>query len=110
MRTLKRHDTAEPITGKATSDSEPDGVNLTVFETVNLHFKTAPSGPVQGGVVAQANVDGTYVYEQIDTDVSVAGLYEVELECILANGKKVHFPNVKAENPKLTIDEDLDDS
>ena len=111
-RTMKRHDTADPITGTVTSTDEPGGVDLTVFETVEFSAKATVDGieVVVGGEVSEANADGSWVYEQLDEDVSEAGLYECEIECTLANGKKVHFPNAKAENPQIQIDEDLDDN
>lgn len=110
-RTMKRHDTADPITGKATSDDEPDGVDLTVFTTVKFQAKADVDGveTLVGGAVTDANADGTWSYDQDDTDVSGAGLYDCELECITSGGKKVHFPNKKSANPQIEVDEDLDD-
>jgi hypothetical protein len=106
-RTMKRHDTADPITGIASSGSGP--VDLTVYTTVNFWAKTA-TGTVVGGEVTDANADGTFVYEPTAGDVGTEGMYDMELECITASGKPVTFPNAKAANPQLQIDEDLNDA
>jgi hypothetical protein len=41
--------------------------------------------------------------------MSVAGVYDIELECI-DGSEKVHIPNDAAANPKLTITADIDDN
>lgn len=107
-RTLKTHDTADPITGTCLVGETP--VDLTVYATVTF-FAKATVDEIEvlvSGVCSQANADGTWVYDQLDADVAQAGLYECELECELANGKKVHFPNTQAANPELQLDADLD--
>ena len=114
-RVLKRHDTADPITGTASDENGP--VDLTVYESVTFQAAIDGSPAVIEGevVVIEAETDdeadrGKWSYEQTDADVSVAGTYDVELECVLANGKKVHFPSAEADNPQLTIDTDLDNA
>ena len=52
---------------------------------------------------------GKWRYEQVDADVSVAGTYDVELECVASTGKKVHLPSAEADDP-LTIDAELDNA
>lgn len=108
-RTIKRHDTADPITGTASVPGGPNGgtVDLTIYTTVKFQAKGA-GGTIFGGTVSAKNADGTWTYSQVDADVSTADIYGCELECTLANGKKVHFPNEQSENPVLTIDEDID--
>lgn len=108
-RIMKRHDTADPITGRVSAPGGPNGgtVDLTTFGTVKFQAKTATGGVI-GGTVTSKNADGTWTYQQVDADVSTAGIYGCEIECTLANGRKVHFPNEAADNPVLQIDTDLD--
>ena len=115
-RTMKRHDTADPITGTASDANGP--VDLTVFETVTYQAKQDGSGttPLFEGpaIVVQEETSnvadkGKWRYEQTDEDVSLSGGYKSELECVLPNGKKVHFPSAPAVTD-LTINPDLDDA
>ena len=121
---MKRHDTADPISGTARADG--DRIDLTIYDTVKVHMKIDGAGTYVEGVVevledtlGGGGVDpedglpvnrGKWRYAQVDGDVDTAGVYDVELECVLSNGKKVHFPSAKADNDKLTIDEDIDDA
>lgn len=120
-RTMKTFDDADPITGTVTADGTR--VDLSVYETINFHFKVDGAAEFVGGeAVDVETVDGEggtdpedelpvtrgrFRYEQLPADIDTAATYEVELECILANGKKVHFPNRKAENDTITLDPDL---
>lgn len=108
MRTIKRHDTADPITGIASDDNGP--VDLTVFDVVRFQASGGETPILFGGEVEEANADGTWVYQQTDEDVSIPGEYVCELECEMLDGKKIHFPNTASANPTLTIDADLDDA
>ena len=113
-RTMKRHDTADPITGTASDANGP--VDLTVFETVTYQARQEPGAALIEGEVVVIQTEtglladkGKWRYEQSDEDVSVAAGYKSELECVLANGKKVHFPSA-ASVVDLTIVPDLDDA
>lgn len=109
-RTMKRHDTADPITGTVSAPGGPNGgtVDLTIYSTVKFHARTT-GGAVVGGTVTSKDAAGNWSYQQLDADVSDAGIYGCEIECTLANGRKVHFPSDAADNPVLTITEDVDD-
>lgn len=111
-RVMKRHDTAEPITGTVRAGTPAVAVDLSVYQTVEMTAKAEINGveTIITGECTLGDDDGEWIFEQTDEDVSDAGVYEVEIECTLANGKKVHFPNAKASNPSLQIDEDLDDN
>lgn len=109
-RTMKRHDTADPITGTVSAPGGPNGgtVDLTVYTTVKFHMKTA-GGAVIGGTVSSRDAAGNWTYQQIDADVSESGVYGCEIEGTLANGRKVHWPSDATLNPALTITDDVDD-
>jgi hypothetical protein len=133
-RTIKRHDTADPITGTVRQTDRVIGsptfgqlirADLTAFVTLNFQIKVEGAPTVVTGVAVNVEVAdgpganqpdglplnrGKFRYEQVDGDVDTTSVYDVELECILANGKKVHFPNSKVANDKLTIDDDLDNT
>jgi hypothetical protein len=96
--------------------------DLTRFETVNFHFKVDGATEFAGGeaeVVETVDGEGgtagdglpvnrgKFRYFQTDTDVDLADVYETELEGVMANGKKTHWPNKKSMNDKLTIDPDI---
>ena len=109
-RTMKRHDTADPITGTAMAGGS--AVDLSVYSTVEFHAKTTVGEAelIIGGTVTEANADGSWVYAQGTADVAQEGIYDCELECVTPGGLKIHFPSAEADNPKLTIDPDLDDN
>ena len=109
-RTMKRHDTADPITGTA---SDADGpVDLTQFDTVTFMAKIVDGPTIFEGEASYVTdgTDGKWKYEQVDADVSVANTYKCELECVRLDGKKVHFPSTEAANPELLIEPDLDNA
>jgi hypothetical protein len=106
-RTAKRHDTFDPISGVAT-DGNGAGIDLTQFDSVTL-FADDGQGNEFSGPLTTREEDGSWTYQQSDADMSVAGVYDIELECI-DGSEKVHIPNDAAANPKLTITADIDDN
>jgi hypothetical protein len=106
-RTAKRHDTLDPITGTATKNGSP--VDLTVFTSVTFFALHEDGQTIITGLCSDANSDGTWEYQQDDADMSLAGDYSCELECV-APGGKVHFPSSQEDNPVLTVDPDVDDN
>jgi hypothetical protein len=128
-RTLKRHDTADPISGTAFDTDPTTGAkrraDLTVFQTITFQMKLpAVSEVVEGVAECVETVDGPgalqpdglplnrgkWRYAQVDADVDTLGGFKVELECELANGKKVHFPSKEADNETITVEADLDNA
>lgn len=125
-RTLKVGDTVDPITGTARATDSATGnlvrMDLTVFESVEVHLKVAGATDGVGGVVTvleQAGEEtdpsdglpinrGKWSYAQTDADVDTTGVYKVELKCTLANGKVVHVPNTAGTNETVTIDPNID--
>lgn len=122
-RTMKRNDTYEPITGIA---STPAGrVDLGQFTALMFRAKASVAGAsvtVAGVAEDVETVDGSggidpddglpvnrgrYRYQQIAADTAISGLYEIELECALQDGRLVTFPNAKASNPTIQIDDDI---
>ena len=112
-RTMKRHDTIDPITGTVTANGTAVDLRGTadggVYSTVKFFAKSTSGTAWFGGTVSSAGTAGDWTYTQTDADVSVADTYECEIEATLPNGKKIHFPNDKADNELLTITEDVDD-
>jgi hypothetical protein len=126
-RTIKRHDTLDPLTGIVRTDGVRQ--NLSVFDTIVVHYKVADAGTfieveaedvedIDGaGTPGPLNAEdglpenrGKWRAPLADADVDTAGEYELELECTTAAGKKVHFPSRRADNETLTIDPDVDDA
>jgi hypothetical protein len=126
-RTMKTFDTADPITGVVTATDPITGVtsraDLTVYDAINFHFKVEGASVYVGGTAidvetadGSGGIDpadglpvnrGRFRYEQVPSDVDTAAIYNCELECILVDGRKVHFPNDKAEDDQITITNDL---
>lgn len=123
--TIKRHDTLDPFSGTVRENGVR--VDLSQFATIELHYKlkTAPTTVIKLPVVDVLAADGAggpnepdgfppnygkWRAVRADVDVSVEGIYEMELECIVTGGGKVHFPNARALNPTLNIDPDEDDA
>jgi hypothetical protein len=128
-REMKRHDTADPITGTAYQEDPVTGAltraDLTVFQTIRYQMKVPGANTFVGGTAVdiektegagQTAADGLplnrgrWRYQQTDDDVDTSGGYAAELECVLANGKKVHFPSREQDNPTVTISNDIDNA
>lgn len=123
-REMKRHDTADPIT--FTCRDANGRVDLRVFSTITFQMKVAGAQQWIGG--AAVNIElaeggggtdptdslpvnrGKGRYVQTDGDVDTAATYVAEVECVLANGKKVHFPSRESANETVTIGNDLDNA
>lgn len=125
---MKRHDTLDPFTGIVRADGVRVQLNAFASMTLMYSLKVNPlevlelpavnvevvDGP---GVAGEQNAldglpenRGRWRAVQTDVEVDTAGVYEMELECVTAGGKKVHFPSRKEDNETLNIDADLDDA
>lgn len=88
----KRHDTGMSLPLTLTA---PTGVTWTLEEAgITVNFIARLPGELAPKVKAAAVVTGPWTvrYDPVALDVDAIGTYDVEVEVIRSNGKKVTFP------------------
>jgi len=135
-RWSKRDDTWEPVTGRVFDVNGPVDLRTATLRflgkatTGNVTTLIDSDDPLHGECINVEDADGSipteelewpvgsgdfitvpvnrgrWTYEQSEAAVSVAGLYELEIEAT-KTGNKLTFPNKQADNPGWQIDPDI---